>query len=32
VRKPEEKNHCEDLGIDRNIILKWTSTKLEDRA
>jgi hypothetical protein len=23
VGKPEEKNHLEDLGIDRRIILKW---------
>jgi hypothetical protein len=32
VGKLEEKNHCEDLRIDRNIILKWISTKLEDRV
>jgi hypothetical protein len=23
VRKPEEKNHFEELGISRRIILKW---------
>jgi hypothetical protein len=32
VGKLEEKNHCEDLGIQWKIILKQISTKLEDKA
>jgi hypothetical protein len=27
VRKPEERSHLEDLGVNRKIILDWVSGK-----